>query len=52
MNQHPAALTRIPSVDEVLKTSVATDLIARFGRTAVVIAVRATLDSVRTAVRA
>lgn len=52
MNQHPAALTRIPSVDEVLKTSVATDLIARFGRPAVVIAVRATLDSVRTAVRA
>lgn len=52
MNQHPAALTRIPSVDEVLKTSVATDLIARFGRPAVVTAVRATLDSVRTATRA
>lgn len=52
MNQHPAALTRIPSVDEVLKTSVATDLIARFGRPAVVTAVRATLDSMRTATRA
>lgn len=52
MNRHSAALTRIPSVDEVLKTSVAGDLIARFGRQAVVGAVRATLDAMRTGMRA
>jgi L-seryl-tRNA(Ser) seleniumtransferase len=44
-----ADLRKLPSVDEVLRTSVAAAAAARFGRPAVVAAVRATLASVRAA---
>ena len=38
-----AALRKLPSVDEVLRTAVAADATAQFGRSAVVAAVRETL---------
>ena len=42
-----AALRRLPSVDEVLRTAVAADATSRFGRSAVVAAVRETLAAAR-----
>jgi L-seryl-tRNA(Ser) seleniumtransferase len=45
-------LRRLPSVDDVLKTKTAAFAVDRFGRPPVVNAVRATLDAVRSAVRA
>jgi L-seryl-tRNA(Ser) seleniumtransferase len=42
-----SALRRLPSVDEVLRTEVATGAASRFGRTALVHAVRETLAAVR-----
>src|SRR5262249_16344979 len=42
-----AALRQLPSVDEVLRTAVAADAAVRYGRTAVVAAVRATLAAAR-----
>ncbi|MDC7786188.1 L-seryl-tRNA(Sec) selenium transferase [Rhodoplanes tepidamans] len=47
-----AALRRLPSVDEVLKTGTAAVAVDRFGRPAAVAAVRAALDETRTALRA
>jgi L-seryl-tRNA(Ser) seleniumtransferase len=41
------ALRKLPSVDEVLRTAVALDAVERFGRPAVVAAVRGTLAAVR-----
>jgi L-seryl-tRNA(Ser) seleniumtransferase len=43
----PLALRRLPSVDEVLRTSAASPAVQRFGRPAVVAAVRATLAAAR-----
>lgn len=51
-NRHTAQLPRIPSVDEVLKTSLARAAIDRFGRPPVVAAVRGHIDAVRSALRA
>ena len=51
-NRHTATLQRIPSVDEVLKTSLARGAIDRFGRPSVVAAIRGHLDVVRSALRA
>jgi L-seryl-tRNA(Ser) seleniumtransferase len=45
----PAALRKLPSVDEVLRTAVAGEAAARFGRVAVVGAVRDTLAAARAA---
>src|SRR5580704_16509372 len=42
-----AALRKLPSVDEVLRTAVAADAASRFGRSAVVTAVRETLAAAR-----
>ena len=42
-----AALRKLPSVDEVLRTAVAADAASRFGRSAVVAAVRETLAAAR-----
>ena len=47
-----ARLPRLPSVDEVLRTDAAADAIERFGRPAVVAAVRGGLDAARTMLRA
>ncbi|MBK5957630.1 L-seryl-tRNA(Sec) selenium transferase [Rhodoplanes elegans] len=47
-----AALRRLPSVDDVLKTDAAAVAIERFGRTATVAAVRTALDETRAAFRA
>jgi L-seryl-tRNA(Ser) seleniumtransferase len=52
MTHHPDALRRLPSVDEVLKTQAALAAVERFGRPAAVAAVRSTLDTTRTAMRA
>jgi len=41
------ALRKLPSVDEVLRTAAATDAVKRFGRPAVVVAVRGTLAAAR-----
>ena len=41
------ALRKLPSVDEVLRTAVAADAASRFGRSAVVTAVRETLAAAR-----
>ncbi|MEZ5787049.1 MAG: L-seryl-tRNA(Sec) selenium transferase [Xanthobacteraceae bacterium] len=46
-----AALRRLPSVDEVLKTETAASAVDRFGRPPVVKAVRAALEAARTAMR-
>lgn len=46
-----ASLRNIPSVDEVLKTSVAAAAVERFGRPSVVKAVRATLAEMRSRMR-
>jgi L-seryl-tRNA(Ser) seleniumtransferase len=43
------ALRKLPSVDEVLRTAAATDAVKRFGRSAVVVAVRGTLAAARAA---
>jgi len=45
-------LPRLPSVDEVLRTDAAADAIERFGRPAVVAAVRGGLDAARALLRA
>ncbi|RAI27209.1 hypothetical protein CH340_24605, partial [Rhodoplanes serenus] len=45
-------LRRLPSVDEVLRTAAAEAAVAAHGRTATVAVVRATLDEIRTALRA
>jgi L-seryl-tRNA(Ser) seleniumtransferase len=45
------ALRRIPSVDDVLKTSTAEVAVARYGRPQVVVAVRAALDAIRAELR-
>lgn len=42
-----AALRKLPSVDEVLRTAVATDAVSRYGRPAVVAAVREAIDAAR-----
>jgi L-seryl-tRNA(Ser) seleniumtransferase len=42
-----SALRKLPSVDEVLRTAVATDAASRFGRSALVAAVRETLAAAR-----
>jgi len=52
MRQPAARLPAIPSVDEVLRTALAAAAIERFGRPAVVAAVRGSLAAVRTALRA
>src|SRR5262245_31820012 len=52
MVESAARLPRIPSVDEVLRTPAAGAAAERFGRPAVVAAVRHSLDSVRMALRA
>jgi L-seryl-tRNA(Ser) seleniumtransferase len=46
------ALSRIPSVDEVLQTAPAAAAIGRFGRPSVLAAVRGSIDAVRSALRA
>lgn len=46
-----AALRRLPSVDEVLKTPAAASAVDRFGRPIVVKAVRAALEAARSALR-
>ncbi len=52
MRQPAPHLPAIPSVDEVLRTALAAAAIERFGRPAVVAAVRGSLAAVRTALRA
>jgi L-seryl-tRNA(Ser) seleniumtransferase len=52
MDRPIAPPARIPSVDEVLKTGAATAAADRFGRPLVVAAVRATLEALRTSLRA
>src|SRR5258708_13519514 len=42
-----SALRKLPSVDEVLRTAVATEAASRFGRSAIVTAVRETLAAAR-----
>ncbi|NVO16603.1 MAG: L-seryl-tRNA(Sec) selenium transferase [Rhodoplanes sp.] len=51
MTAHAAVLRRLPSVDEVLKTSAACAAVEQFGRPAAVAAVRSALDETRTALR-
>jgi L-seryl-tRNA(Ser) seleniumtransferase len=50
--QSAARLPRLPSVDEVLRTDASVDAIERFGRPAVVAAVRGDLDAARALLRA
>jgi L-seryl-tRNA(Ser) seleniumtransferase len=52
MSESAVQLPRIPSVDEVLKTEAAGAAIGRYGRPAVLAAVRGSLDAVRIALRA
>jgi L-seryl-tRNA(Ser) seleniumtransferase len=52
MSNLVAALRRLPSVDQVLKTEVALDAIARYGRQATVAAVRDALEEARAALLA
>jgi L-seryl-tRNA(Ser) seleniumtransferase len=50
---HPtASFSRLPSVDEIIKTDMAAVALERFGRPALVTAVRAKLEEVRGALRA
>jgi L-seryl-tRNA(Ser) seleniumtransferase len=51
MSESAVRLPRIPSVDEVLKTETASAAIGRYGRPAVLAAVRGNLDAVRAALR-
>jgi L-seryl-tRNA(Ser) seleniumtransferase len=51
MDQPIASLARLPSVDEVLKAASAASTVERFGRPAVVAAIRANLDALRQALR-
>jgi L-seryl-tRNA(Ser) seleniumtransferase len=51
LDQKAASLSRIPSVDEVLRTDAAAAAIARYGRISTVAAVRVSLDGVRTILR-
>jgi L-seryl-tRNA(Ser) seleniumtransferase len=51
-NNNTTRLGRIPSVDEVLKTSLARAAIASFGRPLVVAAIRGHIDTVRRSLRA
>ncbi len=48
----PASLRDLPSVDAVLKTAAASELLERFGRMASTDAVRAALEDARAALRA
>jgi L-seryl-tRNA(Ser) seleniumtransferase len=52
MDQPVASFARLPSVDEVLKTGIASAAVDRFGRPAVVGAVREKLETVRGTLRA
>ena len=51
MSQDAAQASRIPSVDEVLRTAVGSAAVERFGRQATVASVRTVLDATRKAVR-
>ena len=49
MGDRASHLSRIPSVDDVLKTATATDAIDRFGRPSVVAAIRHSTEGARKA---